>query len=76
MAIPFVLNDDNNNERTTMEEQQLKLMFDLYVSLRNVLRSRHAQHTASRNREFYDLLEYIFEYIGNILLVYYMNYIS
>ncbi|RLU23798.1 hypothetical protein DMN91_004006 [Ooceraea biroi] len=49
MAIPFVQNDDNNNERSQLEEQQLKLMFDLYVSLHNVLRSRHAQHTASRN---------------------------
>lgn len=70
MAIPFYNNDDNNNERTPLEEQQLKLMFDLYVSLQNVLRIRHAQHTASRNRELYcDLLDDLLRYISKIIAV-------
>ncbi|XP_012524864.1 uncharacterized protein LOC105830214 [Monomorium pharaonis] len=44
MAIPFL---PNNDERTTAEEQ---LMYQLYVTLHNALRSRNAHHPSRNHR--------------------------
>lgn len=53
MAIPFLPN--NSDESTTTEEQ---LMYQLYVTLHNALRSRNAHHP-SRNRELCEFLKYV-----------------
>lgn len=62
MAIPFL---PNNDENTSSEEQ---LMYQLYVTLHNALRSRNAHHP-SRNRELCAFIRTVFSVSENYMIL-------